>query len=110
LNYYYQTLKAELARDNFNLDALFSWEDFRKDIDNFLVLALVMHPMYTTVTCMPSEFLAHLCNHKELEYTRIMTENRDPEVLMHMEIDQLYSDILVESVEELIEWFFDIKE
>lgn len=109
LEFYYQTLKDELIKHGFQLDTLFSWKDFREDIDNFLIVAMIMHPMYTTVTGLPSEFLAHLCDHDELEYKRVMIENRDPEVLAHMDKDKTYRDILVESVEELIEHFFDVE-
>lgn len=109
LNYYYQCLKDELAEHQIQIDELFTWTEFRKNCNDFWLLPLVMNSIFITVTRLPQDRLIHLSENDQEGYKKIMVENRDDLILETMDKDQQFREILVESLEELIEFLFDIK-
>lgn len=106
LEFYYDQLNIQLAKQNFEIESVLKWDAFKKTCDYYMLLPLVMSAMFKTLTHLPSDKLGKMMDYDEESYIRICNDFRDDLVLEYLEKDEFYRDCLVEAVEELIEFLF----
>lgn len=103
LEFYYEHLKQELAKEEIEIAGKISLECFKKNCQDFMVLPLTINAVILTLTQLPSEFMKDL---KDADFNRICNIFRDDVVLDFIEKDANYKEYLLEAVEELIEYLY----
>lgn len=100
---YYFTIFSQLL-DAFNIDVnkYVSFELLVESCQYYRLLALILKGIFLTMTHLPEGEMDKIHNDAE-EYHRFVTVDRNDYVLRYIREDKVFSDWMVETVEELIE-------
>jgi len=105
LKFYYERLRAELSKKNIQLEPILSFEKLYESSKYFKLVALVFNAISLTFSVMPPERFSSLSSE---EYAEIMLRNRNDFIGKAIDEDPFYAECIVEGVEELVEYIYDL--
>lgn len=105
VDFYYKELSEELKCFNINLETIMSFDDFTKSCSHHKAFALVYNVIVMMITRIPREYFS---NFNEDEYRDFAEGNRSKFVLDYMSKDLLYEKCLIEAVEEVASFVFNL--
>lgn len=109
LKFYFEQLTKELLKYNLKIDEICTWENFMESVDEIMLLPRMMNPLYMSNSHLPPNVLGNLSVNDPAEYNRVVNVHRDDLLLEYVEKDQEYGDLMVEAVEDLVEYMFGIQ-
>lgn len=101
--YYYKLLKNELYKFDIDLCTKMSFESFKNGCEYHKLVAFVYNAIVVQITHLPRE---HFESYTEDEYRDFADGNRSKHILKFMDKDSIYSDRLIEAVEDILNYLY----
>lgn len=105
LKFYYENLNAELMKNNIELKSKMTFEMFRASCDYFNLMPIIYNAISLMISHIPTEFYTQMTLD---QYEAFTVKNRNDVVNKFMDEDSLYRDCVIEAVEEIIEYLYDV--
>lgn len=105
IQYYYEHLTKELEKFNLNLSTKMPFDDYAKSCNYQKTFALVYNVIVLMLTMIPREYFLSI---NEDEFRDFADGNRSKFILDFMNKDSFYEECLIESVEAVVEWIFEL--
>lgn len=105
--YYYDCLCAELEKHKLIADDIVTWTDFQSSFDDLKLFPMVFNCVGLPFTYFPNEIQMKIKSSTAEEFQRMREVNHHDYIKQYMEEDKEFRDVVLESIEELVETLFD---
>lgn len=104
--YYYDCLSAELEKHGFVANDILSWNDFQCSCEELKLFPLLFNCVALPFTFFPNEIQMKIKSSSSEEFQRVREVNHHDYIIEYMEEDAEFKDVVLESIEELMETLF----
>lgn len=105
--YYYDCLCTELEKHKLIAEEILSWNDFQSSCKDLKLFPMIFSCVGLPFTFFPNEIQMKIKNSSDEEFRRIREVNHHDFIIQHMKEDKEFKDVVLESIEELMETLFD---
>ncbi|KAJ6622509.1 hypothetical protein Bhyg_17595 [Pseudolycoriella hygida] len=105
--YYYDCLRMELEKQELNPDDVLTWHDFQSSCNELKLFPLVFNCVALPFTFYPKDIQVKMKNCTDAEFQRVRDVGHYDFMLQYMKEDDEFKDVILESIEELMEELFD---
>lgn len=104
--FYYECLSSELIKHGLNVDDVLSWNEIEASCEDLKLMPMVYNCVALPFTYFPNEIRMKIRSSEAEEFRRVREENHHEIIIKYMEQDAEFKDVILESIEELMETLF----
>ncbi len=105
--YYHECFCAELEKHELVADEILSWNDFQASCKDLKLFPIVFNCVGLPFTFYPNEIQMKIKSSSAEEFRRVREDNHYDYMIHHMKQDDEFKDVVLESMEELMETLFE---
>lgn len=105
---YYDYLKSSLDNHGICIEDVLTIDELIRSCDTFKLIPLCVNVVYYPLTFLPDGYLRNLDRSDPIKYDIVCNSNRNSFVLERMKEDPLYEEVVLEVVEELMEYIYQL--
>lgn len=104
--YYYDCLCTELEKQGLVANDILAWKEFQCSCEDLKLFPLVFNCVALPFTYFPNEIQMKIKSSTSEEFQRIRDINHHDYIIQYMKEDEEFKNVILESIEELMETLF----